>query len=177
MPTSFLSKITRMVMIFGVALSFVWAQGEAVNARLTGTVFDQDNAVVPQAKVTLSNVTTGFARQFLTTDTGQYNFTSIPPGRYQLKVEKDGFNVYVQSNVVLAVAQSSALNPKLEVGSISQVVEVTADAPLLQTGHANIGAEVSSKQAVELPLNIRNVFSLALLSSGVNNQLEYQAFT
>ena len=155
----------------------LWAQGEAVNARLTGTILDPADAPVPEARVTLSSSNTGFAREFTTGAEGQYVFPSIPPGRYQLKVEKDGFHVYLQSNIMLVVAQSSELNPKLEVGSITQVVEVAADAPLLQTGHANIGTEVSSKQAVELPLNIRNVFNLVLLSSGVNNQLEYQAFT
>jgi hypothetical protein len=153
------------------------AQGEAVNARLTGTVVDAADAPVPDARVTLLNSATGFKREFKTGMQGGYTFLSIPPGPYQLKVEKEGFTTYVQPHVVLAVAQSSTLNPKLEVGPISQVVEVAADAPLLHTSHANIGTEVSSKQAVELPLNWRNVFNLALLSSGVNNQLEYQAFT
>lgn len=155
----------------------LFAQGEAVNARLTGTVLDPTGLPVPKAKVTLSNAATGFGREYLTGSDGQYAFPSLPPGRYELKVEKEGFSTYQQSNIVLAVAQSSTLNARLEVGAVNQVVEVTADAPLLQTGHANIGAEVSSKQALELPLNIRNVFNLVLLSSGVNNQLEYQAFT
>ena len=153
------------------------AQGEAVNARLTGTVLDPADAPVPEARVTLSNPAAGLKREFKTGTQGGYAFPSIPPGRYQLKVEKEGFATYVQPNLVLAVAQSSTLNPKLEVGPISQVIEVAADTPLLHTSHANIGTEVSSKQATELPLNMRNVFNLVLLSSGVNNQLEYQAFT
>ncbi len=166
-----------LVSIFLLLPSLLLSQGEAVNARLTGTILDPADAPVPEARATLSNSATGFQRELVTGPDGAYVFPSIPPGRYQLKVEKDGFSTYLQSNVVLAVAQSSTLNARLEVGSISQVVEVTADAPLLRTGHANIGTEVSSKQAVELPLNMRNVFNLVMLSSGVNNQLEYQAFT
>ncbi len=167
----------NLLLVSSLLPGLLCAQGEAVNARLTGTVLDPVDTPVPEARVKLSNAAAGFGREFLTGADGQYAFLSIPPGRYQLKVEKEGFSGYLQSNIVLAVAQSSTLNPKLEVGPINQVVEVTADAPLLQTGHANIGAEVSSKQALELPLNIRNVFNLVLLSSGVNNQLEYQAFT
>jgi len=165
-----------LVMLLAPCL--LWAQGgEAVNARLTGTILDPAGYPVPEARVRLSNSATSFAREYLTGTDGQYAFLSISPGRYQLQVEKEGFSAYLQSNIELAVAQSSVLNAKLEVGPITQVVEVTAGAPLLQTGHANIGTEVSSKQAVELPLNIRNIFNLVLLSSGVNNQLEYQAFT
>lgn len=172
-----LCKTVSLSFLLFLAAPALWAQGELANARLSGTVLDPGEAAVPGAKVTLVNAATGFTRQFTTGIDGQYTFTLIPPGPYQLKVEKDGFNTYRQSNVVLAVGQSSSLDPRLEVGAVTQVVEVTADAPLLQTGHANIGTEVSSKQACELPLNIRNVFNLAQLSSGVNNQLEYQAFT
>jgi protocatechuate 3,4-dioxygenase beta subunit len=100
-----------------LAMSSLWAQGEAVNARLTGTVFDQANAAVPGAKVTLSSATTGFVRQLLTGDEGQYTFLSVPPGRYQLEVEKVGFQVYRQTNVALAVAQSSLAAPQFSAGS------------------------------------------------------------
>src|SRR5262249_43820097 len=156
----------------------LWAQGEAVNARLAGTVLDPDEAPVPLAKVTLANPEAGFARQGLASDDGSHIFTAIPPGPYQTKNEKDGFAAYLQkegfatylqSEVVLAVGQSTTLNPKLEIGQVTQVIEVTTDAPLLNSGNANIGSEVSGKQAVELPLNIRNVYNLVELSSSVNN--------
>ncbi len=160
-----------------LAPCMLWAQGEAVSARLAGAVTDPADAVVPHASLTLSNPASGVAREFVTGVDGKYAFSLLPPGVYQLKVEKEGFATYLQSNLVLAVAQSSILNPKLALGSLAQAVEVIGDAPLLQTGHANIGTEVSRKQAIELPLNLRNVFNLALLSSGVHNQLEYQAFT
>ena len=102
------------------------AQSEAVNARLSGIVLDPDSAPVPVAKVTLSNPAAGLFREFTTGVDGQYTFSSIPPGQYRLRVEKEGFTTYLQPNLVLAVAQSSVLDPKLEVGSISQVVEVGA---------------------------------------------------
>ncbi|HYM12175.1 MAG TPA: carboxypeptidase-like regulatory domain-containing protein [Bryobacterales bacterium] len=170
-------KTSSLLVLSFLALSSLWGQGEAVNARLTGAVLDPDEAVVAGAKVTISNSAAGFTRQFTTADNGQYTFTLVPPGRYQLKVEKEGFSTYLQPNIVLAVGQSSTLNPRLELGPLSQTIEVTADAPLLNSGNANLGAEVAGKQAVELPLNLRNVFNLVLLSSSVNNPAEYEGLT
>src|SRR5713226_6812436 len=152
-----------------------YPQAEAVNARLSGTVLDPNGSVVPGAKVTLSNPDTGFTRKFTTDDNGQYTFRLIPPGTYQLRVEKAGFNTNVQSSITLAVGQSASLDPKLEVGAVTQTVEVSATAALLSTGTSDLGSEVSSKQAVELPLSIRNVFGLVALDSSVNNSQQNQA--
>jgi hypothetical protein len=132
---------------------------------------------VPQARVTLANTEVGFTRQFLTELDGTYMFSSVPPGRYQLTVEKEGFATYRQPDVVLTVGQSASVNPGLELGVRNQVIEVTGDAPLLNTGNPNIGSEVAAKQAIELPLNIRNVYNLVELSSGINNNTEYQGLT
>jgi len=152
-----------------------WGQTQAVNAQLSGTITDPNKAPVPGAQVTLSNSETGFRRQFTTPETGQYTFTLIPPGRYELTVEKAGFaNAHVPS-VVLEVGQSSTLDAQLQLGTVSQTVEVEASAPVLVTGSADVGSEVSGKQAVELPLNIRNVFGLVGLDSSVNNSQQFQA--
>lgn len=152
-----------------------WSQSEATSAQLSGTVQDPNGSSVPGATVTLSDPDIGFSRQVTTTDNGLYTFTLIPPGRYQLKVEKTGFATFLQSNIVLTVGQSSSLNAQLQVGNVNQTVEVTAQAPVLNTGNADLSSEVSSKQAVELPLNIRNVYGLVELDSGVNNSQQYQA--
>jgi hypothetical protein len=160
-----------------LAPALLWAQGDAVTATLAGSVRDPNDAVVPFAHVTLRNPGNGFTRDVVTTDDGGYVFTLIPPGRYQLQVEKEGFSTYVHPDVLLTVAQSTTLNPRLDVGQIGLVVEVTADAPVLNTGNANIGSEVTSEQVIELPLNIRNVYNLVQLSSGTNNSTEYQGLT
>ncbi len=162
--------------MFGLFASLpAWPQSEAVSAQLSGTVQDPNGATVPSATVTLLNPDVGFSRQVTTADNGLYSFTLIPPGRYQLKVEKTGFNVYLQSNIVLAVGQASTLNAQLQLGNVNQTVEVSAAAPVLNTGSADLGSEVSSKQAVELPLNIRNVYGLVELDSSVNNSQQNQA--
>jgi Carboxypeptidase regulatory-like domain len=107
--------MARFLGLFLATFAFVPAafpQAEAVNARLSGTVLDPNNAVVPGAKVTLSNPETGFSRQFTSEENGRYVFTVIPPGTYQLRVEKEGFNAYSQSGITLAVGQSAALDPR-----------------------------------------------------------------
>ena len=170
-------SITTLLLVAMMSAPCLWGQGEAVTATLAGTVLDAQDAPVPQAKVTLTNSRAGFSRQVVTSENGSYVFTLIPPGPYELQVEKDGFSTYSHPDIVLAVAQSSTLNPKLEVGQIGLVVEVTADTPVMNTGNANIGAEVSSDQVVSLPLNIRNVYNLVQLSSSTNNSTEYQGLT
>ncbi len=152
-----------------------WSQSEAVSASLSGTIQDENGATVPGAKVTLANPSVGFSREVMTGDNGLYTFTLIPPATYQLRVEKTGFNAFLQENIVLAVGQSSTLNAQLQVGNVNQTIEVTAQAPVLNTGNADVGSEVSSKQAVELPLNIRNVYGLVELDSSVNNSQQFQA--
>jgi Carboxypeptidase regulatory-like domain len=153
----------------------MWSQSEATSAQLSGAVQDENGATIPGAKVTLSNPDVNFSREVTTGDNGLYTFTLIPPGRYELRVEKTGFNTFLQSNIVLAVGQASTLNAQLQVGNVNQTVEVTGTAPVLNTGSADIGSEVSGKQAVELPLNIRNVYGLVELDSSVNNSQQNQA--
>src|SRR3984957_6173872 len=167
---------TLVVSLFAFLISVpAWGQTQAVNAQLSGTVIDPNKAPVPGAQVTLSNSDAGFRRQFTTGETGQYTFILIPPGRYELTVEKAGFSVAHLPSVVLEVGQSSTLDFQLQLGTVSQTVEVESSAPVLATGTADIGSEVSGKQAVELPLNIRNVFGLVSLDSSVNNSQQFQA--
>lgn len=170
------SKCLLLAALIATLAAFpAWPQSEAVSAQLAGTVEDQNGAVVPGANVTLSNSEVGFSRTVTTGSNGLYTLNLIPPGTYSLKVEKTGFNSFLQSNVVLAVGQSSSLNAQLQVGNVNQTIEVTAQAPILNTGSADLGSEVSSKQAVELPLNIRNVYGLVALDSSVNNSQQFQA--
>ncbi len=170
--------MTRVFLVSLLALSIstaAWSQSEAVSAQLSGTVQDENGATVPAAKVTISNPNTAFSREITTHDNGLYTFTLIPPGNYELRVEKAGFNTFLQTNITLSVGQQSTLDARLQVGNLSQTVEVTASAPILNTGSADLGSEVSSKQAVELPLNIRNVYGLVALDSSVNNSQQNQA--
>lgn len=159
----------------GVVLpSAAWSQSQAVTAQLNGTVRDPSGAVVPGARVTLSNPDVGFRRDFTADQSGEYNFVLVPPGRYELSVEKEGFAVSHLTAFPLDIGQTSTLDIQLKVASTSQEVQVTGEAPVLTVGTPDIGSEVSAQQAVDLPLNQRNVFALVDLDASVNNSQQNQ---
>ncbi|MFZ0591681.1 MAG: carboxypeptidase-like regulatory domain-containing protein, partial [Bryobacteraceae bacterium] len=127
--------------------------------------------------VTLSSQEIGLQRTFTTSTDGLYVFTSAPAGTYTLKVEKQGFASYIQSGIVLAVAQAATEDVTLRVGNVTEQVSVTAAAPMINQVNANVTSLVTERQAVELPLNQRNVFYLLALNSSVNNSVQWQGAT
>jgi hypothetical protein len=146
----------------------------AFTATLSGTVVDPAGAAVNGAKVTLTDTETGFARTYATKDTGLYTFTFLAAGAYQLQVEAPGFKVYKQKGISLAAGQNVQQNVSLSVGAVTQSVEVTSQAPLVNAENANISEDLSSRFAQDLPLNFRSVISLTLINSSVNNAAEQQ---
>lgn len=151
-----------------------YAQLAVTTGTLTGAVTDSSGAAIPQASVTITSTAIGVARTYTTTALGLYSFVELPPSTYQLKIEAKGFSSYVQNGITLDAGQSASQNVILNVGSVTQQVVVTSAAPLINTTNANIGAEVNSKQIVELPLNDRNVYSLIQLNSSVQTGNLYQ---
>jgi Carboxypeptidase regulatory-like domain len=150
------------------------AQLAVTTATLTGTVTDPTGSVVPDAKVTLSSPERGITRTFTTGAQGNYSFSQLAPSTYQLTIQAKGFNQYIQNGITLDAGQSASQDIRLNVGSVDQQVVVSSQANLLNTENSNISAEVDSKQIVELPLNLRNIYNLATLNSSVNNNAEYQ---
>ncbi|WP_213807577.1 TonB-dependent receptor [Granulicella sp. dw_53] len=172
------SRIIATVMAVVLSLmlgeGFLQAQTQAFTATLTGLVSDTSGAVVPKAKVTLTSDERGLSRNFVTGDSGSFSFQLLPPADYTLRVEMAGFRTYEQTGIVLAAGSSANQDIHLSVGSTTQNVVVSSAAPLLNTENANISADISQKQVVELPLNLRNVFGLASLNSSVNNSTQSQ---
>ena len=171
---SYWSGILFLLILGAYSTQGVYAQLAVTTATLTGTVTDPGGAVVPKAKVTLTSSEIGVTRTYTTSEQGFYSFTQLPPSTYQLEVQANGFNSHLQKGVSLDAGQSASLNVKLTMGSVSQQVVVTSEAPLINTTNANIGAEVNSKQIVELPLNDRNVYGLIQLNSSVQTGNLYQ---
>lgn len=145
-------------------------------ASFSGSVSDPSGARVSNASVTLTSPEQGITRQFKTDAEGNFSFSLLPAGTYTLNVQAAGFKTFLQKGISLEVGQSASQAVSLTVGSTEQI-EVTAAAPLLQTDDANIGAEVSTKQVQELPLNLRNVFNFVQLNSSVNNLAQQQTIS
>ena len=137
-------------------------------ATVSGHITDSTGAVVPNADVTLRNVGTGASRKTLTTESGDYTFTEVPPARYRILVSRQGFKTSTSSDLDLHVQQSLRHDFTLEVGEVTQSVTVTGSGELLQVENASLGQVVENKAINQLPLNGRNYLSLVALSSNAN---------
>jgi hypothetical protein len=135
---------------------------------ITGTITDAQGAAIPNAKITITEGATGLSYVVDTGTDGQYIRPALKPGTYSVEVEAQGFRRAKQENIVLTAGDRVGINLQLTVGEITQSVEVTADAPLLQTESTIVGANITSKQMVELPLGGQRTFTfLARMSPGV----------
>jgi Carboxypeptidase regulatory-like domain len=158
-------------MFWGLLLSLVLsssALAQTGTSSVRGTVTDQQGKSVVGASVTLTNVEKSFTRTQVTNDGGGYAFNAVPPGTYRLEVEATGFKKSVINDVRALVETPIEIDAQLEVGSISEVVNVTsiAEAPL-NTTDATIGNAFESLRIEQLPLNARNVVGLLSLQPGV----------
>jgi hypothetical protein len=153
----------------------VYGQSSAAfTATLSGRVTDPAGLAVTGAAVTLSSSDQGLSRTSTTGDSGLYNFTFLPAGSYVLEAKASGFKQYKQEGITLAAGQNAEQQVRLVVGAVTESVEVTSQAPLLNAENANISEDLSSRFAESLPLNFRSVISLTLINSSVNNAAEQQ---
>jgi Carboxypeptidase regulatory-like domain len=159
-----------------ITLPVAHGQTLASTASFSGSVSDPSGARVASANVTLSSPEKGITRVFKTDAEGNFSFSLLPAATYTLTVQATGFKTFKQEGITLEVGQSASQSVALTIGSTEQI-EVTAVAPLLQTDNANIGAEISTKQITELPLNLRNVFNFVELNSSVNNLSQRQTIS
>jgi hypothetical protein len=158
------SKQLLLVALFALCQLPAEAQ---FNASLSGTVTDPTGAIIPGAKVTLTDKATNQTRTYVSTATGLYIFNGLAPDQYSVTVERDGFKTKEVGQVVLIPEQPNVLNVQLEVGGVQQTVTVNGSAaPLLDTGTATTSATISSNEVQHLPSFNRDVFQLAQLVPG-----------
>ena len=150
------------VLLTGVAFA------QSTTAQLTGAVTDRSGASVPGASITVTNVATGITRTATTSEVGYYTAALLPPGNYSVRIEKQGFRTVTRSGIVLNVDQVVRLDLTLEVGSVSEAIDVTATAPLLESSTSSLGQIIDSKQFSDLPLNNRSALGLLSLSDNVS---------
>ncbi len=165
-----LSWILRTIFAIAVctAFSVVSLEAQVDTGSISGTVTDPSGAVVGGAKVTLTNEGTASSLTTTTGSDGGYRFSPVRIGSYKLEVVSEGFKTASEINVVVDVSSNVSRNIKLQTGKVSETVEVTSEAPLLQSQDASVGQVVNQKNVNDLPLNGRNFTFLAQLSAGVN---------
>ena len=143
------------------------AAQSSYTAQLSGVVSDSSGGVIPGAKVTLTDEGTGVASTLNTDERGIFVFTGIRPSSYTIRVSADGLNTQERKGVVLAVSQQANLDFTLTPGSTSETVNVTDQAPLLDTGNASLGTDVTNEYVRDIPLINRSFFGLVFLAGGV----------
>jgi hypothetical protein len=142
-----------------------WAQ--EFRATITGRVTDPNGLTVPGATVTAANSQTGEVAFSATTSEGIYTIPFLRPGVYAVTAELTGFSKVTQGNVLLEVGQTAAVNFQLQVGTVSELLTVTAESPILETSKADRGLVIDNERVNELPLNARNPFMLSYLAPGI----------
>jgi hypothetical protein len=134
---------------------------------ILGTVKDTSGGVVAGANVTVRNTETQLTRTIATGDDGAFRISGLPAGHYDVTADKSGFKTSTQRGVVVDVSQEVVTNFSLEVGASTQTVEVTGEAPVVNTTSGTLGGLVNEEKLAELPLNGRDYLDLTLLQAGV----------
>src|SRR5438046_236404 len=150
-----------------VAVSFVLARTQVMaqsTAQISGVVTDQSSAILPGVEVKVTQTDTGITRTAVTNETGLYILPNLSIGPYRLEAALPGFRSYVRTGIVLQVGSNPVLDILMEVGQVSETVEVQADAALVETRNTGISQMIDNTRVLELPLNGRQVTELVLLS-------------
>ncbi len=150
-----------------VVLAAISVTAQLPTGTFLGTVKDATGGAVAGATVTATNIETGFTRTGTTDADGSYRFPAMPVGNYEITVTKDGFQKSDRKGLTLEVAQQATIDATLQVGSTSQSVVVTEEAPIVDTTSSSSGSLVNEDKITDLPLNGRNWTDLTLMQTGI----------
>lgn len=145
------------------------AAAQSTTGTIQGVVTDNQGGVVPGATATVRNIETNVTRSVVTDAEGIYRFLNMPVGNYELTVELSGFSRYVRSGLTLALDQTAVVDVQIRPAAVTELIEVRADAPLLNTRNAEVGVRFDTNRVSELPVGgSRNIFTLARSAPGVS---------
>ena len=159
-------RVAVQVLGFLVALSSLMS-AQTATTSLRGTITDPKGAVLPGATVTLNNPATGFSRTAKSGNEGGYQFLELPPATYTLTVAVAGFATLKQDNVILQVSQPATLNLSMQVKGANEIVEVSGEAPMVNTQDATLGNNFNARQLTDLPSEGRDPAAILSLQPGV----------
>ncbi|MGB2663750.1 MAG: carboxypeptidase-like regulatory domain-containing protein, partial [Candidatus Acidiferrum sp.] len=145
------------------------AVAQTPTGTIQGTVLDQQNAGIPAATITITNNATGVSRVVTSDDAGRFSAPFLNPGNYTVLVEAKGFKQDRRDNVVVAVSETLPLSFTLQLGKVSETIEVTTSSGTLETESSSLNTVIGSQSILDIPLNGRNPFSLATLVPAVSN--------
>nr|MCU0227167.1 carboxypeptidase-like regulatory domain-containing protein [Bryobacterales bacterium] len=156
----------RVVLMVLCCLALFVGLASAQTATVSGRVTDSTGAVVPGTQITITSIATGASRAVQANEVGLYTVPLLPPGEYRMNVEQQGFRSVSRTGIILQVDQRATIDFALEIGAVSEQIEVSADAVQLNTVEASQGQVIENRRIVDMPLNGRDYNQLALLSAG-----------
>ena len=159
--------LTRLALLFGVLGILALPSFGQTAGEISGVVTDSSGSVIAGATVSVTNPETNFTRTGNSNASGNYTFPSLPPGLYNVRAERQGFQSEVHNAIELQVQQTARIDFRLNVGAVTETVEVTGGAPLLNTENATLGTVIEQKRIEDLPINGRSFVSLIALSPNV----------
>lgn len=154
----------RLTLLTLILISTSLAQ--TPTGEISGTIFDSSGAVIAGAKVTVTNPATNVQRLAESNELGLYSVPALPPGIYNIRIEKAGFSAQSRTSLELQTGQVAKIDVAMQVGNVAETVEVTATPPVIESETTTIGTVIENKRIVELPLNGRNYLQLASLIPG-----------
>jgi hypothetical protein len=160
----FMKHFASILVFFAFATSPAW--GQQVSAAITGRITDSSGGTIPNARITATDVERGSVFTTMSNSQGLYDLPRIPVGTYNVKSEREGFQTAIQSNVLLVLNQTARIDFQLQIGGVTQSVEVTGAAPLLQTESTQNNTVIDARTNAALPLATRNYVQLTLLAAG-----------
>nr|MDQ2900347.1 carboxypeptidase-like regulatory domain-containing protein [Acidobacteriota bacterium] len=158
---------TTLSLCFIAFLAAPFAFGQAEQASITGSVSDVSKAIVPDAQVTVRNLATNLTVHTASNSAGLYYVRALTPGTYELNVEKSGFRSSKIQNIPLTVGLTATVDVTMQVGTVSESVEVQASAVQLEAQTSGVGTVINTRPVLDLPLLGRNPLSFAALAPGV----------
>src|ERR1700680_2897846 len=181
LPRLFMRNFMLVVCVFMIvaitALGTSEAYAQVAGATLTGTVKDTTGGIIPNAQLTITDVATAVTRIISSGGAGLYTAPNLLPGTYEIRVTAQGFSTAVQKGVTLTVGAQQVLDITMQVGQMTQTVEVTTEAPTVELTSSTLSAVVDATTVRELPLNGCSWTALAKLQPGVYGIQTQQAFS
>jgi hypothetical protein len=150
-----------------IAPGSAYAQAQAANGNIEGTVRDASGAVLPGVTVSVTNTDTGAQRVVVSNETGTYRAVLLPLGTYTVTAELPGFKTYEQKGLPLSAGQSAVVDVTMSVGGVSEVVSVSGERPVVDTAKIDTGRNLGEREVKNLPLVSRNPYNFALVQPGV----------
>jgi carboxypeptidase family protein len=163
-----MNTVMRWTLV-AIVVAFVGtATARAQNALVTGSVKDTSGGIVPGATVTAKNVETGFTRSAVTDEKGEYRLPALPPGKYSVSTELQGFGAETRPDIVLVIDQTAIINFTLRPAVLAETVTVTGESPIVDTTRSDVSTSVSTQQIQDLPVASRRWIDLAMLTPGTS---------